>query len=182
MKTLAPKPPSKTDSPTLLAKTFTILLLSLSLFSKIIKSLSNSMTKHCHLCSSHIAHWSAISISHFCSKSDSNVSKSSALRLVSLFPKLVGLSLSHKLMSLSQRSMLHSLFRSNQCLSFSGSLSWWVSFFLPCPSMVVVIGGCGSGGQLGSVMSHGVGCGRVVESHSYIPSQASMAVFRASIG
>ena len=39
--------------------------------------------------------------------------------------------------------------------------------------MVVVIGGCGSGGQLGSVMSHGVGCGRVVESHSYIPNQPS---------
>ena len=44
-----------------------------------------------------------------------------------------------------------------------------------------MIGGCGSGGQLGLMMSHGVGCGRVVESHFYIPNQASMAVFGASI-
>ena len=43
------------------------------------------------------------------------------------------------------------------------------------------IGGCGSGGQLGPVMSHGVGCGCVVESHSYIPNQASMVVFGALI-
>ena len=44
-----------------------------------------------------------------------------------------------------------------------------------------MIGGCGSGGQLGPVMSRGVSCGHV-ESHSYIPSQALMAVFGASIG
>ena len=31
-----------------------------------------------------------------------------------------------------------------------------------------MIGGCGSGGQLGPVMSRGVSCGHV-ESHSYIP-------------
>ena len=37
--------------------------------------------------------------------------------------------------------------------------------------VVVVVSGCGSGGQL--VMSRGVGCGRVVESHSYIPNQPS---------
>ena len=42
-----------------------------------------------------------------------------------------------------------------------------------------MVSGCGSGGQL--VMSRGVGCGRVVESHFYIPNQASMAVFGASI-
>ena len=46
----------------------------------------------------------------------------------------------------------------------------------------MAIGGCGSGGQLGLVMSRGVGCGRVVESHSYIPNQALMAVFGALIG
>ena len=46
----------------------------------------------------------------------------------------------------------------------------------------MVINGCGSGGQLGPVMSRGVSCGRVVESHSHIPSQASMAVLGASIG
>ena len=39
------------------------------------------------------------------------------------------------------------------------------------------IGGYGCGGQLGPVMSHGVGCGCVVESHSYIPNQASMVFF-----
>ena len=43
-----------------------------------------------------------------------------------------------------------------------------------------MVSGCGSGGQM--VMSCGVGCGRVVESHSHIPSQASMAVLGASIG
>ena len=37
--------------------------------------------------------------------------------------------------------------------------------------VVVVVSGCGSGGQM--VMSCGVGCGRVVESHSYIPNQPS---------
>ena len=42
-----------------------------------------------------------------------------------------------------------------------------------------MIGGCGSGGQSGPMMSRGVGCGHVVESHSYIPSQDSMAVFGA---
>ena len=112
------------------------------------------MTEHCHLYSFLIAHRFALSISQFCSKSDPNVSNSSSLRLASLS---LSLSLSLRLMSLSQRSVLHSLFRSNQCLSFSGSLPWCFSLFLPCPSMVVVVGGCGSGGQLGLVVSRGVG-------------------------
>ena len=66
-------------------------------------------------------------------------------------------SLSLKSMSLSQRLVLHSFFCSNKCLSFNGSLSRWISLFLPHPSMVVVVvGGCESGGQLGSVVSCGV--------------------------
>ena len=52
--------------------------------------------------------------------------------------------------------MHHSFFCSNKCLSFSGSLSRWISLFLPHPSMVVVVGGCESGGQLGPVVSCGV--------------------------
>ena len=67
-KALAAKPPSQTDSPTLLAKTFSILPLSLSLLSKIIRTLSNSMTDHCPsllfaLHSSHISLIDLLSLS-----------------------------------------------------------------------------------------------------------------------
>ena len=62
------------------------------------------------------------------------------------------------------------------------SLNGSVSFCLIPLWWTVVINGCGSGGQLGPVMSRGVSCGHVVESHSHIPSQASMAVLGASIG
>ena len=88
-------------------------------------------------------------------KSNSNVSNFSFLRSVSLSLKPV-VSLSLRSMSLSQRLVLHSFFYSNKCLSFSGSLSRWISLFLPHPSMVVVVGGCESGGQLGPVVSCGV--------------------------
>ena len=47
--------------------------------------------------------------------------------------------------------MLHSLFHSNKLLSLDESL------FLPRPSMGVVVGGCGSGNQLGLIVSRGVG-------------------------
>ena len=47
--------------------------------------------------------------------------------------------------------MLHSFFHSNKFLSLDGSL------FLPRPSMGVVVGGCGSGTQLGPIESRGVG-------------------------
>ena len=47
--------------------------------------------------------------------------------------------------------MLHSLFHSNKLLSLDESL------FLPRPSMGVVVGGYGSGNQLGLIVSRGVG-------------------------
>ena len=82
-----------------------------------------------------------------------NVSNFSSLRSVSLSLSLLNrwVSLSLRSMSLSQRSMLHSLFHSNKLLSLDESL------FLPRPSMGVVVGGCGSGNQLGLIVSRGVG-------------------------
>ena len=83
-------------------------------------------------------------------KSNSNVSNFSFLRSISLSLSNRWVSLSLRSMSLSQRLVLHSFFYSNKCLSFSGSFSRWISLFLPHPSMVVVVvvGGCESGGQL----------------------------------
>ena len=99
-KTLAAKPPSQTDSPTLLAKTFSILPLSLSLLSKIIRTLSNSMIDHCHICSLLFALRTyrlsirSLYLSLLLKIRPKYVSKSSALILTfSLSLKLMGLSL-----------------------------------------------------------------------------------------
>ena len=93
----------------------------------------------------------------------------------------LSLSLLDRCLSLKDRCFTLSFAQINVSLLVGHSLDGSHSFCLVPPWWSVVIGSCGSGGQLGLVMSRGVGCGHV-ESHSYIPSQASMAVFGASIG
>ena len=90
----------------------------------------------------------------------------------------LSLSLLDRCLSLKDRCFTLSFAQINVSLLVGHSLDGSHSFCLVPPWWTVVIGGCGSGGQLSPVMS----CGHVVESHSYIPNQALMAAFRASIG
>ena len=85
-------------------------------------------------------------------------------------------------LSLKDQCFTLSFAQINVSLLVGRSLDGSLSFCLVPPWWIMVIGGCVSGGQLGSMMSRGVDCGRVVESHFYIPNQASMAVFGALIG
>ena len=94
----------------------------------------------------------------------------------------LSLSLLDRCLSLKDRCFTLSFAQINVSLLVGHSLDGSLSFCLVPPWWTMVISGCGIGGHLGLVMSHGVSCGHVVESHSYIPSQASMATFRASIG